>query len=225
MRRDSSAPVRDASEANDRPRASLCEQVRRLLLVIACCVGWPHPSHADDAPRGDDTWAYDASGALEIGAGLIAGSPAALSTGLGLGVGVGITKTAAGMTWGARAGWAVASESTLEWAVRHDDFPLRVTGGLTQVAGRGAFGLRLGIGATLVHEARVRNRGMREGRSGSELENSRLMLLPAVDLDAVIGLHVAGRWLMTLTGGPSCELLEGKLHAGWNAQLGVAWQP
>jgi hypothetical protein len=27
------------------------------------------------------------------------------------------------------------------------------------------------------------------------------------------------------SGGPSVDIFSGKLHAGWTAQLGVAWQP
>jgi len=92
-------------------------------------------------------------------------------------------------------------------------------------AGRGTIGLRIGVGGTLVHESRVRNQGMRAGLMGSELETSAFRLLPAADLDAVVALHVAGPWLLMTSGGPSVDLLDGKLHGGWSAQLGVAWQP
>jgi hypothetical protein len=109
--------------------------------------------------------------------------------------------------------------------VTHSDLRLRATGGLQKAAGRGTIGLRLGLGGTLVHETRVRNQGMRAGLSGSELEASALRLVPAADLDAVVALHVAGPWLLVTSGGPSVDVLDGKLHAGWSAQLGVAWQP
>jgi hypothetical protein len=102
---------------------------------------------------------------------------------------------------------------------------LRLTVGLQQRAGRGAFGLRLGLGGTLVHETRVRNQGMRAGLPAGELDSSTIALLPAADLDAIVSLHVAGPWLMLLCGGPSGDLLHAKLHAGWNAHLGIAWQP
>jgi hypothetical protein len=197
----------------------------RSVLVLACCMGWPCPSLADDSSLTDSTWDYASRGRLAIDAGLAIGFPAALPTGLGMGVGAGITHAAAGVTWGARAAWLTTSESSLTWTVSHDDLQLRLTGGLAQRAGRGAFGLRLGLGGTLVHESRVRNQGMRAGLPATELESSTFTLLPAADFDAVITLHVAGPWLMLLTGGPSGNLLDGRLHAAWNANLGVAWQP
>jgi hypothetical protein len=109
--------------------------------------------------------------------------------------------------------------------VTHSDLRLRVTGALQKAAGRGTLGLRLGLGGTLVHESRVRNPGMRAGLSGSELESSAFAMLPAADLDAVVALHVVGPWLLVTSGGPSIDILDRKLHAGWSAQLGVAWQP
>jgi len=66
---------------------------------------------------------------------------------------------------------------------------------------------------------------MRAGLSGTDLENSSTTMLPAADLDAVVALHVAGPWLLVTSGGPSLDVLDGKLHGGWSAQLGVAWQP
>jgi hypothetical protein len=66
---------------------------------------------------------------------------------------------------------------------------------------------------------------MRAGLTGSDLETSAFSMLPAADLDAVIALHVAGPWLLMMSGGPSVDVFESKLHAGWSAQLGVAWQP
>jgi hypothetical protein len=45
------------------------------------------------------------------------------------------------------------------------------------------------------------------------------------DFDAVVALHVAGPWLFMMSGGPSVDVLDRKLHGGWSAQLGVAWQP
>lgn len=195
-----------------------------LLVFLVCCAGWPHATRADGTLMTDDTWNYASAGDLAIDAGLVVGSPAALPTGLAMGIGAGITK-GAGLTWGARLAWATATESSTAWTVTQDDFQLRVTGGLRVMAGRGAFGLRLGMGGTLVHESRIRNQGMRVGLSGSELESSTFVMLPAMDLDTVITLYIAGAWLMILSGGPSVDVLEGKLHGGWNAHLGVAWQP
>ena len=102
---------------------------------------------------------------------------------------------------------------------------VQVTGGVQTSPGRGTLGLRLGLGGTLVHETRDRNQGMRAGLTGSELETSAFALLPAADLDAVVALHIAGPWLLMTSGGPSLDVHDGKLHAGWSAELGVAWQP
>jgi hypothetical protein len=159
-----------------------------------------------------------------VEAGLVLGFPTALPTGMSTGVGAGVTVGEA-LTWGARASWATATESSLPWTVTHRDMKLRITGGVQARPGRGVIGLRLGVGGTLVHENRVRNQGMRAGLMGSELENSALAMLPAADLDAVVALHIAGPWLLVTSGGPSFDLRDGKLRGGWSAELGVAWQP
>src|SRR5262249_57342476 len=91
--------------------------------------------------------------------------------------------------------------------------------------GRGTIGLRLGLGGTLVHETRIRNQGMRAGLTGSDLENSAFAMLPAADLDAVVALHIAGPWLLMTSGGPSLDIHDSKLHAGWRAGLGGPSQP
>lgn len=197
----------------------------RAAVVLVCCGGLPRSGHADDgALLGDDTWRYQSIGHLAVDGGLVVGFPAALPTGLAKGIGAGVT-AGEGLAWGARASWLTATESSLPWTVTHSDLRLRATGARQRAAGRGTIGVRLGLGGTLVHETRVRNQGMRAGLSGSELETSALRLVPAADLDAVIALHVAGPWLLVTSGGPSVDVLDGKLHAGWSAQLGVAWQP
>lgn len=194
-------------------------------VLLAWCVGMPHTSRADSGTLlTDDTWRYRSTGDLAVDGGLVLGFPAALPTGLAKGIGAGVT-TGHTLAWGARAAWVTATESSLPWMVTHSDLRLRVTGALQKAAGRGTIGLRLGVGGTLVHESRVRNQGMRAGLSGSDLETSSFAMLPAADLDAVIALHVAGPWLLVTSGGPSVDVLDGKLHAGWSAQLGVAWQP
>ena len=192
--------------------------------LLALCLGLPRVALADDALPGDDTWHYGSSGQTAVDGGVVVGFPAALPTGLVAGVGAGVT-TGDTLTWGARASWATATESSLPWTVTHSDLRLRVTGGLQAAPGRGTIGVRLGLGGTLVHETRVRNQGMRAGLSGSELETSAFTLLPAADLDAVVALHIAGPWLLVTSGGPSFDILDGKLRAGWSAELGVAWQP
>jgi hypothetical protein len=195
------------------------------MALLACCVGLPHTSRADGgALLTDDTWRYRSGGDLAVDGGFALGFPAALPTGLSMGAGAGVTMGHT-LAWGARASWVTATESSLPWTVTHSDLRLRITGALQKAAGRGTLGLRLGLGGTLVHESRVRNQGMRAGLSGSDLETSAFAMLPAADLDAVVALHVAGPWLLMMSGGPSVDVLDRKLHGGWSAQLGVAWQP
>jgi hypothetical protein len=197
----------------------------RSAVVLACCAGLSHPSHADPGTLlTDDTWRYQSTGALAVDGGLVVGFPAALPTGLAKGIGAGAT-AGQGLTVGARVAWVTATESSLPWTVTQSDLRMRITGGVQHAAGRGTLGLRLGLGGTLVHESRVRNQGMRAGLMGDALETSAFALLPAADLDAVIALHVAGPWLLVMSGGPSLDVLDRRLHAGWSAELGVAWQP
>jgi hypothetical protein len=196
----------------------------RITLLLALWVAYPGTSRADDTLLGDDTWNYRSAGRVAVDGGLVVGFPAALPTGLSTGAGAGVT-VGDTVTWGARASWVTATESSLPWTVTQSDLRLRVTGGVQTSPGRGTLGLRLGLGGTLVHETRIRNQGMRAGLTGSELETSAFALLPAADLDAVVALHVAGPWLLMTSGGPSLDVHDGKLHAGWSAELGVAWQP
>jgi len=193
--------------------------------LLALCVAYPRSAPADDgALLSDDTWQYRSSSHVVVDGGLVVGFPAALPTGLATGVGAGVT-TGKMLTLGARASWTTATESSLPWTVTHSDLRLRITGGVQAAPGRGTIGLRLGLGGTLVHETRLRNQGMRAGLTGSELETSALAMLPAADFDAVIALHIAGPWLLVTSGGPSLDIHDGKLHGGWSAELGVAWQP
>lgn len=197
----------------------------RTAVLLALCVASPNSARADDGTLlTDDTWNYRSVGRVAVDGGLVVGFPAALPTGLSTGAGAGVT-VGDTLTWGARASWVTATESSLPWTVTHSDLRLRVTGGVQAAPGRGTLGLRLGLGGTLVHETRLRNQGMRAGLTGSELETSAFALLPAADLDAVLALHIAGPWLLMTSGGPSLDIHDGKLHAGWSAELGVAWQP
>jgi hypothetical protein len=194
------------------------------LLALAGALALPRQSRADDTLLTDDTWNYASTGDLTVDGGLAFGFPAALPTGLSKGIAASVTKGRC-LAWGARAEWLTATESSLAWTVTQSDLHLRATGALQRIVGRGTFGLRLGLGGTLVHETRLRNQGMRAGLTGSDLETTAFAMLPAADLDAVVAIHIAGPWLMIASGGPSVDVVDSKLHGGWNAQLGVAWQP
>jgi hypothetical protein len=190
-----------------------------LILALSAVV------EAAEAPRLDDAqWTVTSKGPLAVDAGLLMGPPLTLSTGLSTGVGGGLT-VGRRLAWGVRASWSTATESSLVWTVTQQAFRLRAVAAVQQPVGRGAFGLRLGLGPTFVYEDRIRNQGSRAHLTGSDLETSALVALPAGELEAVVSVHVAGRWLMTLSGGPSALLSDGALVRGWTAQLGAGWQP
>ena len=199
--------------------------MRVPLLVLAGALAVARQSAADPpALISTDSWTPSSRGDLAIDGGLIVGFPAVLPTGLSRGVGVGVAKGDT-LAIGARISWVTATESSMAWRVTHDDLRLRATAAVQHALGRGTLGLRLGAGGTLVHESRLRNQGERAGLTGDDLKTSAYELLPAVDLDAVVQLAIAGPWRVVMSGGPSVVLLDGSANASWTAQLGVAWQP
>lgn len=175
-----------------------------------------------DGLADDDLWRYR-TGAIAIDGGVLAALPAALETGLARGFDAGVT-VGGELQWGARVSWATATESTIGWTVTHDDVRLRLTGGWQAHAGRGAFGLRLGLGGTMVHELRKRVNGEIAGAQGMALETTANVLLPAGELDAVVSLHVTGGWMVILAGGPTVTRVDHKLRTGFAGSFGVAWQ-
>jgi hypothetical protein len=183
-------------------------------------------ARAEDRLIDADTFAVGERGDLIVDAGLLVARPAALPAGISTGVAAGITRMCGcRLAWGARAAWSEASGSSQVWTVTHQDLRLRATGLVRYDAGRGMLALRLGAGTTVVYEDRVRNQGMRAGLTGSELETTALSALPAAELDAVVGLHVAGPWLLVVSAGPTVDYHDGGLHGGWAATLGAGWQP
>ncbi len=197
--------------------------LRSLLIVTALALA--RTSAADGPTVASDSFAYRSTGALTVDGGLVVGFPTALPTGLSKGVGGGVTFGHCPLRWGARAAWVTATESTQAWTVTHSDLRLRVTGSAQHDAGRGSFGVRLGAGATLVHETRLRNQGARAGLGGTDLEQSTFALVPAAELEAVVSVHTIGAWILTMSGGPSAALIDGAVRPSWTAELGVAWRP
>ena len=193
--------------------------------LAAAVLAASSPALADGPTIASDSFPYRAGGALQVDGGLSLGFPTALPTGLSRGIGGGVTFGECPLRWGARAAWVTATESTLAWEVTHSDLRIRITGSAQHDAGRGSFGIRLGAGGTMIHETRVRAQGMRAGLTGSELETSAFTMAPAADLEAVVSLHLLGRWLLVVSGGPSVARVDGALHGSWTAELGVAWQP
>lgn len=176
------------------------------------------PSEVDELAK------VTSAGDLSVDAGLVLGLPATWQTGLTTGVGGGLMYGRR-FAWGVRASWSTATESSLAWTVSHDDFRLRATAAVQHAVGRGTLALRLGLGPTFIYEDRVRNQGMRAGLTGSDLETSALSTVPAAELEGVVALHVAGPWLLIVSGGPSLLVSEGAIHGGWTTQLGAGWQP
>jgi hypothetical protein len=158
---------------------------------------------------------------------LVLALPAALQTGMSTGVGAAFTRVATrgGMlAWGARVSWSTATEyspCTPTYVVRNDEIRLRLYGQLQRAVGRGLFGLRVGLGGTLVYEAESLAQGARVGLAG---ESTSWAMLPAADIEAIVVLRVWDSWGMSVSGGPTLHGLHGGVRAGWTSGLGVTWQ-
>jgi hypothetical protein len=191
------------------------------LALAACAMLAPSAASADGLSD-DEVWRYRST-TTAVDGGVTAALPTALGTGLARGFGAGI---AVGRTFsvGARAAWLAATEHTIGWQVTHDDVKLRLTGGAQTAVGRGSFGVRLGLGGTLVHERRERVLGDIAGAQGDLRLTTATVLLPAADLDGVVSLHVTRGWMLIATAGPSLARVDHKLRTGWSSYLGVAWQ-
>jgi len=158
---------------------------------------------------------------------LVLALPAALQTGMSAGVGAAFTRVATRgglLAWGARASWSTATEYSLTDTVRNDDIRLRLCGQLQRAVGRGLFGLRVGVGGTLVYEDRTRDQAARAGLTGSQRESSSWSMLPAADIEGIVVLRIWESWGMSVSGGPTLHWLDGGTRVGWSSGLGVTWQ-
>ena len=195
------------------------------LLMLAVAHAFNSTSARAEGPTVlEDRWPVRAGGRLTLDGGVLLALPAALGTGMSTGVGLG-AMYGHRLRVGLRVSGSTASESSIDWAVTHTELRLRAAADFRHQAGRGAVGLRLGVGPTIVHETRLRNQGPRAGLTGSDLETTALATLPSVDLDAVVGVHIAGPWLLMLSGGPTATWVSGDLKMGWSALIGTGWQP
>jgi hypothetical protein len=205
-----------------------------MPILLALAVALPAVALADRVAQAqglpgapaplEDIWRVRSAGPLTVDGGLLLGSPAALATGMSTGVGGG-AMIGNRLSFGARASWSTATESSIAWTLTRADLRLRAAAAIQHAVGRGRFALRLGLGPTIVHETRVRNQGARAGLSGSDLQSAAWVALPTGELEAVVAVHVAGPWLLQLAGGPGLALADGGAHAGWTAGLAVGWQP
>jgi hypothetical protein len=171
----------------------------------------------------DNTFASSQGGPYLVDADLLAALPSALPSGISTGIAAGVMRECGcHLSYGARASWSTETGSSSVWTVTHWDIRLRAAAAVRYTAGRGVISLRLAGGPTFVHEHRVLTQG---GRAGNAMESSATDTLPAGELEAVIGLHVHGPWLLMVSAGPSLEVFDGALRGGWIAQIGVGWQP
>jgi hypothetical protein len=197
--------------------------VRAVVLAI---VALPAIARADDKSMSADTFAVQPPGQIVVDAGFLVALPSSLPAGLSTGVAAGITRACGcHLGYGAIASWSSASATSESWTVTHGELRLRATGELRHDAGRGTLALRLGLGASVVHEDRVRNQGERAGLMGSALEQTATAGLPAADLAAVVALRVIGPWAFQIAGGPTVTWEDSHLRGGWSAEIGVAWHP
>jgi hypothetical protein len=181
-----------------------------------------------EVPLADDhAWSVAAPRELAVDAGLAFGAPTLLPTGLVRGIGAGIlyAPCLGPIAFGARASWGTATESSAAWAVSHDDVRVRAIVAVQHTAGRGTFGLRLGAGGAMVHEARTRHQGGRAGLAGDDLAMSATAVMPLATLEATIALQIAGAFSLSIAAGPSTIVYAGAVDVGWSGEIGVAWQP
>jgi len=197
-------------------------KVSARVLGAAAAVLLATRAASADGLTDEDLWRYR-SAAIAIDGGVTAGLPTALGTGLARGFAAGVSVGRA-LFVGARAAWLTATETTIGWDVTHHDVKLRLTGGARTMVGRGTFGVRLGLGGTLIHERRDRLRGDVAGAMGELRRTTATELVPAADLDGVVSLHVTRGWMLLVSAGPSFTRTDGELRTGWNSYLGVAWQ-
>jgi hypothetical protein len=184
------------------------------LLMLVCATS----ARAQEAPAPPKN---------TLDAHLVLALPAALQTGMSTGVGLAFTRVATrgGMlAWGARVSWSTATEHSLTDTVTNDDTRMRLYGQIQHAAGRGLFGLRLGVGGTLVYEARTRAQGARAGLCGGDLGSTSWAMLPAADIEAIVVLRIWNSWGMSVSGGPTVHGVHGGARVGWSSSLGVTWQ-
>jgi hypothetical protein len=210
------------SKAQDRVRLTSglrIISIATLAVVLACAASARAQSDAEELAPPKNT----------LDAGLVLAYPAALVTGMSAGVGATFMRTATRggwLAWGAHASWSTATEysSAPTYSVTNQEVRLRLCGQLQHAVGRGLFGLRVGLGGTLVYEDRTLVQGARAGLPSSQQEISSWAMLPAADFEGIVVLRVWNSWGMSVSGGPTINGLHGGVRAGWTSGLGVIWQ-
>jgi hypothetical protein len=210
------------SKAQDRVRTTSGPRIAAiatLAVVLACAASARAQSDTEASAPPKNT----------VDAGLVLAYPAALVTGMSEGVGASFmrTETRGGwLAWGAHASWSTATEfsSAPTYSVTNQEVRLRLCGQLQHAVGRGLFGLRVGLGGTLVYEDRTLVQGARAGLPPSQQEITSWAMLPAADFEGIVVLRVWNSWGMSVSGGPTLHGLHGGVRTGWTSGLGVTWQ-
>jgi hypothetical protein len=189
--------------------------VAASLMILVCAAS----ARAQEAPSPTKN-TLDGRLVLALPAG-------ALPTGMSVGAGATYMRVATRgglLAWGAGASWSTATEYSPGYAVRNDDIRMRLYGQIQRAVGLGLFGLRVGLGGTLVYESWTLVQGARAGLPTSLQSGTTWSMLPAADIEAVVVLRVWNSWGMSVSGGPTMHWRNSGLHAGWTSGLGVTWQ-
>jgi len=210
------------SKAQDRVRSARGPRIASIAtfaVFLACAASARAQSDAEALVPPRNT----------LDAGLVLAYPASLETGMSAGVGASFMRTATRggwLAWGARASWSTATEFSPAptYSVTDEEIRLRLCGQLQHAVGRGLFGVRVGLGGTLVYEDRTLVQGARAGLPPSQQEITSWAMLPAADFEGIVVLRVWNSWGMSVSGGPTLHGLHGGVRTGWTSGLGVTWR-
>ena len=119
------------------------------------------------------------------------------------------------VAWGARVSWACSRHRVrARLDCHHQDVRLRATTAVQHTAGRGTLALRLGAGGRWSTSRGCATRARAPGSRRSISGPARTSMLPAADLEAVVGAPGRGPWIVGLSGGPSVDLNCRRTAAG-----------
>ena len=130
------------------------------------------------------------------------------------------------LVYGVRASVSDALEYSPSWRIDHTETRLRGLVGVRAAAGRGTWVLRLGLGLTVVHEARERHDASSLALTEAP-EESAWAAVPAIDLEGGLVLAVFGDWGLALFAGPTLHFGEVSDGArwGWTGSGAIVWTP
>jgi|GEM_PF-1861021 len=159
--------------------------------------------------------------------GVLTALPALLGVGQSLGGVAALTVGNGPFLYGVRASVSTGEEFSPSWRLDHTELRVRALGGVRAAAGRGTWILRLGLGMTVVNEARERHNAGSLALSNVNFEESAWTAVPAVELEGGLVLDVHGAWGLALFGGPTLHFggaTDGG-NWGWTASGSVVWTP